>query len=316
MKKAFKVCGKVLLCIVIIFALFTAGLTVYHRVMLGKEAGLRAPLGQMVEVEGKNMCVYTEGSGSRTLVFLSGCATPSPVLDFRSLYSLLSDDYRIAVVERFGYGASDMADGERTADIMLEEDRAALEKAGLTAPYVLCAHSLAGLEAVSWSQLYPDEVEAVVGLDMSLPNAYDNTDTDIPAPAQMLIRFAAETGYLRLPFIYGQQDALKYGTLTEDEKEQYKAVFFAIGYNKTVMQESADLKKSIEQIKLREKPDTPMLLFVSDDPDPAWHEAQHGYIEGNPQSRYVELSCGHYVHDAEYKKINEEMREFLDGLAS
>ena len=131
MKKVFKVCGKVLLCIVIIFTLFTAGLTVYHRVMLGKEAALRAPLGQMVEVDGKNMCVYTEGSGSRTLVFLSGCATPSPVLDFRSLYSLLSDDDRIAVVERFGYGASDMADGERTADIMLEEDRAALKKAGL-----------------------------------------------------------------------------------------------------------------------------------------------------------------------------------------
>ena len=92
MKKVFRVCGKVLLCTVIIFAVFTAVLTVYHRVMLGREAPLRAPLGQMVEVEGKNMCVYTDGSGSKTLVFLSGCATPSPVLDFRSPYSLPSDD--------------------------------------------------------------------------------------------------------------------------------------------------------------------------------------------------------------------------------
>lgn len=30
--------------------------------------------------------------------------TCSPILDFKSLYSLLSDEYKIAVVEKFGYG--------------------------------------------------------------------------------------------------------------------------------------------------------------------------------------------------------------------
>ena len=38
------------------------------------------------------MCIYSEGEGKHTLVFLSGSGTASPILDFRSLCSLLVDD--------------------------------------------------------------------------------------------------------------------------------------------------------------------------------------------------------------------------------
>lgn len=51
---------------------------------------LFVPNGQMVEVNGYNMHVYVEGEGDTTLVFMSGGGTYSPVLDFKSLYSLLS----------------------------------------------------------------------------------------------------------------------------------------------------------------------------------------------------------------------------------
>ena len=95
--------------ILLIFVLF-------HQIMLKVEEPLRAPLGQLVEVDGNNMSVYTEGSGDKTLVFLSGSETPSPILDFKSLFSLLSDEYRIVVVERFGYGFSDVVDKPRDID--------------------------------------------------------------------------------------------------------------------------------------------------------------------------------------------------------
>ena len=51
---------------------------------------MRLPLGKMVEVDGHNMSVYIEGTGDTTLVFMSGGGTCSPILDFKSLYSLLS----------------------------------------------------------------------------------------------------------------------------------------------------------------------------------------------------------------------------------
>ena len=100
-----------------------------HRIHLNKERELREPLGQLVEVNGNRMSVYVEGAGSKTLVFMSGGGTCSPILDFKSLYSLLSDEYRIAVVEKFGYGFSDVVDETRDIDTILSETRAALEKA-------------------------------------------------------------------------------------------------------------------------------------------------------------------------------------------
>ena len=146
----------------------------FHQIMLKVEEPLRAPLGQLVEVDGHKMSVYTEGTGDKTLVFLSGSDTPSPILDFKSLFSLLSDEYRIVVVERFGYGFSDVVDKPRDIDTVLSETRAALAAADINGPYVLCPHSMSGLEALYWAQQYPEEVEAIIGLDMAVPEAYKN----------------------------------------------------------------------------------------------------------------------------------------------
>ena len=109
----------------------------YHRYRLKKEKKLKEPLGQLVNINGNNMSIYVEGSGSKTLVFLSGGGTCSPILDFKSLYSLLSDEYRIAVVEKFGYGYSDVVDEDRSIQTILSETRSALDKAGVEGPYVL-----------------------------------------------------------------------------------------------------------------------------------------------------------------------------------
>ena len=61
-------------------------------------------MGQMVEVDGNEMFIYSEGEGDHTIVFMSGYGTPEPILDFKPLWSKLSDDYRIVVIEKFGYG--------------------------------------------------------------------------------------------------------------------------------------------------------------------------------------------------------------------
>lgn len=87
-----------------------------HQVHLKKEADLRLPLGQLIEVDGHNMSVYIPGTGDTTLVFMSGGGTCSPILDFKSLYSLLSDNCQITVVEKFGYGFSDVVDKNRDID--------------------------------------------------------------------------------------------------------------------------------------------------------------------------------------------------------
>ena len=137
MKKTLKIVGKVLLGLLILIVLLLVVLAVYNQIMLRKNKSLyETPLGQLVEVDGHNMSIYTEGEGEHTIVFLSGWGTSSPILDFKPLYSRLSDEYRIVVVEKFGYGFSDVVDGERDMDTILRQDREALEKVGIKAPYV------------------------------------------------------------------------------------------------------------------------------------------------------------------------------------
>ena len=142
MKKRAKTMLRALLWIVAIIVILILICFVYHRYRLKVEKKLKEPLGQLIDINGNNMSIYMEGSGSKTLVFLSGAGTCSPILDFKSLYSLLSDDYRIVVVEKFGYGYSDVVDEDRNIQTILSETRLALNKAGIEGPYVLCPHSI------------------------------------------------------------------------------------------------------------------------------------------------------------------------------
>ena len=289
---------------------------VNHQIHLKEEAELRLPLGKMVEVDGRNMSVYIEGTGSTTLVFMSGGGTCSPILDFKSLYSLLSDNYQIAVVEKVGYGFSDVVDKNRDIDSMLEDTRAALAAAGLTAPYVLCPHSMSGLEALYWAQKYPGEVSGIIGLDMALPEYYENMNINIPL--MRIAGWAANIGVTR--FIPGLSDsaAVKYGTLSEKEKEIYKAVFYSRTATVTMINEAEQVKKNAETVSRMGVPQLPMLLFISDgsggtgfDKD-TWRKIPIKYISRIDGGEYIELNCPHYVHDYEYKAISESIIVFLE----
>ena len=48
--------------------------------------------------------VVTEGSGEYTIVFMAGSGVGCPGLEYKPIYRRMSDEYRIAVVEKAGYG--------------------------------------------------------------------------------------------------------------------------------------------------------------------------------------------------------------------
>ena len=78
---------------------------------------------------------------------------PSPILESKSLYSLLSDDYRIVVIERPGYGFSDEVEGIPSLNTILDWEREALTKLQISGPYILAPHSASGIEAILWAQI-------------------------------------------------------------------------------------------------------------------------------------------------------------------
>ena len=314
MRKKKKAMGIILTIITILIILLMIVYT-NHQVHLKKETELRSPLGQMVEVSGHNMSVYIEGTSDTTIVFMSGGGTCSPILDFKSLYSLLSDKYQIAVVEKFGYGFSDIVDKSRDIDSILEDTRAALTAAGLTAPYVLCPHSMSGLEALYWAQKYPDEVSAIIGLDMAVPEYYDSMNINIPL--LRIASWAANIGVTRFVPGISDSDAVKYGTLSDKEKEIYKAVFYSRTATVTMINETEWVKRNAEKVKNLDIPQLPMLLFISDGSGGTgfdkeiWRKIPIEYISQVNDGEYIELNCPHYVHDYEYKTISESIIAFL-----
>ena len=88
MKKILRNILRVILIVITVIALFVIISLVRHKVCSSREKDLLTPLGELVEVNGHKMSVYTEGDGDKTLVFMSGGGTCSPILDFKSLYSL------------------------------------------------------------------------------------------------------------------------------------------------------------------------------------------------------------------------------------
>ncbi len=314
MKRVLRKSLIVVLAMMIILVLFVIISFVRHKICSSKEKDLRTPLGALVEVNGHNMSVYIEGKGDKTLVFLSGGGTCSPILDFKSLYSLLTDEYKIVVVEKFGYGFSDVVDEKRDIDTILSETRMALEKAEVQGPYILCPHSMSGLEALYWAQKYPKEVEAIIGLDMAVPGYYD--EMNISIPVMKAGQYGAALGITRWIPSLAESDAMKFGTLSDKEKEIYKAVFYQRTATVTMINEVKTVKDNANVVKENGVPQVPMLLFVSNGSggtgftEERWRSIPKEYISASENARFIELDCPHYVHDYKYEEIGKEIRNF------
>lgn len=341
-KNPIKVIGLVLLVLVIICALFIVGLHFYDISSLKKESELIHQRGQLVEIDGKNMNIYIEGSGEKELVFMAGANTPAVIYDFKPLYNLLSDEYKIVVIEKFGYGYSDDIDSDRSLSTMLRQDREALKKAGVEAPYILCPHSASGLEAISWAAQYPDEVEAIIGLDMAVPEQFDYQIGDFDSVKTLTYEETIEKyaffnfwmydmGGYRLYPITKIFPAAASDKLTKEEQAEYKAItyhWYSQFYKTAMFREGLTTEQQVSDYKaLRntEKPNVPTLLFVSQDESTfnamlgengleKWKKIHENYIDGLSNGKIVQLDCGHYVHAEAPEQICSELRKFIDDL--
>lgn len=307
---------KMFLILLIILSIFILFVFMNHKVQSHKEAALLTPSGQLVNVSGSNMSIYTEGSGNKTIVFMSGGGTSLPILDFKSLYSLLKDEYRIVVVEKFGYGFSDDSDRSRKIDTMLEDTRLALVKAGIQEPYILCPHSMSGLEALYWAWKYPDEVSAIIGLDMAVPEYYAKMNISTISLKLKLDKVLGKMGIVRLLSNQYINTLYAESALTEADKEVIKALYSQRCVSIALINEGEMCSDNARVVSVKGMPNVPMLLFISNGVGTgfdkgAWRSMAIDYISQADNGQYIELDCPHYVHNYAYEKIADEIRIFL-----
>ncbi len=276
-------------------------------------------LGNLVDVNGHAIHIFCTGQGKHTFVFLSGHGTSCPTLDFKPLWSILSSQNVIAVVERAGYGWSEATNVSRDLDTVLEETRKALKLSNIEEPFILVPHSLAGLEAIYWAQKYPYEVEAIIGLDSAIPEVYDN----FKMPSALIlsvIGFLTRIGIHR-PFaksVYKKSPAAQSGYLTKADNEAYIEMLKNRTFTSDMLNEAKYIRQNADKVKNGTLPaNTPIYLFISNGNEKVianWSKMLSDYIADFKKGKSLLLDCGHYVHAYEPIKIAKEIDDFMLGI--
>ena len=275
-----------------------------------------------VSVNGTMLNVYTEGSGSVTVVFLSGGGVTCPALEYKPRYRRMSEKYRIAVIEKAGYGFSDSMKTSRTVENLVAEDREALRQAGIEPPYVLAAHSYSGLETVYWANTYPEEIKAVLSMDMGIPDyavlqAKEVTDEKrdkLLAKQHRLLKLIAKDG-LFAKLIKNKAEnvsgLLSGSELTADEKQIYRRMFYKNLANNEYIEESRLMTANASEAVKTGVLKCPGCFYISDmkgmSKTVTWRQAGIDYAE----------KCGAEVHLSDkghmmYAFIPDEMSDTFE----
>lgn len=292
----------------------------FHHMMTAYEQNKYTKLGQLVEVDGKKMHVYTKGNGENTIVLLSGLGTVAPALDFEPLINEMAKNNKVVVVESFGYGWSDITNKERTVENIVEEIRLALQKANIDSPYILMPHSISGIYSMYYANKYPEEVKAIIGIDPTLPKALDYFKESVPAMPNYM-SFVAPTGIARVATYIMPDDFLPLadaGTYSDENLKRVKSLSAGKISNKNIVDETNELNDTIAKtIDMSFPSDIPVLIFtkeiekVNEDgkSNVTFYQTQLSNVTSN---KLVTLEGHHYLHWTRYKEMSKYVNEFTE----
>ena len=266
--------------------------------------------GEFVTINEHKIHVYRDGKANApAIVFMSGHCTVAPVYDFKVLYEKLLPNFRVIVIEKFGYGYSDICDSSCDIDTLVSIQRQALSALGESGAYILAPHSMSGIEAIRWKQKFPDEVFAIVGMDMATPLSFSVwTEEDL----KKTVRLMRVLRKLKLASILSSVSTL---SLTEDEIKQHKLLKKRNTFNICCINEAKEVLKNAKIVGEDEKIQCPMLLFSSNgqDQERDWVENQQKFAS-SMGARLIRYDCGHYIHHFKSDEMSKEIIEFINSL--
>ena len=275
-------------------------------------------LGTLVEVHGKKMHVYSEGEGKKTIVLMSGLGSIAPSIDFKPLIKEFKKDFKVVVVEPFGYGFSDETSKERSVENIVAETRTALKEANIDGPYILMPHSISGIYAQYYAEVYPKEVEAIVVMDTTLVKACLEEADKIDLPMGKKLYMAAAVGnLLGIDRIYYNNIYKDEACFTEEDKNNLVKMGVQNTFNKTMKNEVNMILKNCETVnKTKMSKDLPILKFIAikDIPNEKYTNIMNKNLDEFKEYNkfsYSDLEGRHYIFYTKSKEIGKETREFL-----
>ena len=272
-----------------------------------------------VTVRGRRMHACLLGSGDITIVLLSGSCVPLPQLEYRPLIKALAKDQFVVLLEKFGYGGSDSTPQPRDLQHVVAEYREALAALDVPLPVVLAAHSMGFLEALYWTQHYPGEVSALVGIDPATPDSYRDFDTEKAAKQitslsqKPLLRKIAADRYCRQLFRQLEIPPERRSDLHAKALRNFAGPVWAA--------ESEALADNLTAIAAAPLPRSiPTLFFLSNGKGTSMSSAlwrQHGldFLGNMVYGEYILLDLPHNLHQAAPDLIAKKIAAWLRPAA-
>ena len=129
------------------------------------------PPGKLIDMGGFKLHVNSTGpkNNKPTLVIEAGAGAPGEY--YHWLSEGLKDSIRVVRYDRAGIGFSEWGNTPRNPETAARELHKLLELAGESPPYIMAGHSYGGHYIRIFTQLYRDDVAAMVFLDSSHPEA-------------------------------------------------------------------------------------------------------------------------------------------------
>lgn len=304
------------LCVAGVIGISTAALVVLSmasNLVLGAiEKANVDPYGERVSIDGGEVNASVTGNGEQTLVLLSGYGTASPVLDFTPLVEELDGTYTVVVIERFGYGYSDLDVPGRTVEAISTELHDTLAELHVN-DYVLAAHSLAGIYSLDYVNRFPGEVSALVTIDGTVPEAFA-----VAPKIGVWERFLSVTGWVRWmsavnPAITAP--AAPAGVYSEHAIEQIRLMTIWNYANPAMTDENNRSAENFDAVAGLSYPsELPVLAFLSQqliDANTQWRPAHEQQLDSVDRSELVVFNGGHYLHWTHSKEMAELIEQFL-----
>ena len=310
-KKIFKTILKVIGVIFAVIVLAVIVLTIRNGIKNRSDAKLiEGAYGEEYVLSTGEKMNYTfyDSTSDKVAVILPGFGSSSVHYEFDAVAKGLKDDYKIIIVEPLGYGLSDNTDRDRTVDNYCDELHqlmSYLMESQDFDSYTIIGHSIAGLYAVKYANLYEDEVDAFIGIDASVPCQVDapsmkaqNDSTATTYKANRLL--LVDTGIYRLlTDLSIDMTMSQIPTIPESEKEIFHAMNCNEQLNDTQIDEIGRLKSNLTECKDLKFPESVPVLYVLSGDNckaiPEW-EKLHKDIVTDPDSKVVVIDGPHYLH--------------------
>jgi pimeloyl-ACP methyl ester carboxylesterase len=287
-------------------------------------------MGELYAVSGRKLFLCRSGEGGPPVVFLPGAGLVG--LDYFNLQSSISEFTTGVLYDRAGTGWSDRIELPRSAAEVAGELRELLQAAGVPGPYLLAGHSLGGMYARRYAQLFPDEVAGLLLLDPGhedmysyLPDRARDLNEQMKPDLQSLPELTPEQ-------LDASRTALRqlYAQWPDELREplvEYHVTDWRIGLEETTNFETA----IFDELRAGgDIPDVPLLVLTANGMNPYWNNylspedqrAAHAGIHAmhadlakstsRGEHRLIDDASHQYLHIEQSEAVLQALRDLLE----